>query len=208
MDRHVVFVHGIRIGNSKVWMSSGKPPEVWPPWLVAEIPTLGVWSVEHDSSPTLWHGYSMPLVDRANNILARLLSEERLKQGDISLVAHSFGGLIVEQMLRTASDRSANEPDVSELVRRVSRVIFLGTPHFGADLATWGGRLRLLFRPSAAAQSLPRNDPNLRALNQWFRGYAPQNGIATRILTENRAASDLWSSQIVLILAYRPFQFR
>ena len=51
----------------------------------------------------------MPLVDRANNILALLLSEERLKQGDISFVVHSFGGLIFEQLLRTASDRSATQ---------------------------------------------------------------------------------------------------
>jgi hypothetical protein len=99
MDKHVVFVHGLRRANVKVWRSSGKRPEVWPRWLSADIEGLGIWSVEHDSAPTLWRGYSMPLVDRANNILALLLSEEPLKQGDISFVVHSFGGLIFEQLL-------------------------------------------------------------------------------------------------------------
>jgi hypothetical protein len=130
----------------------------------------------------------VPLVDRANNILALLLSEERLKQGDISFVVHSFGGLIFEQLLRTASDRSsATQQNVADLVKRISRVTFLGTPHLGADLATWAGRVRLVARPSSASQGLARNDPNLRALNQWYRRYAPRSGIATQTLFETRS---------------------
>jgi hypothetical protein len=78
MDKHVVFVHGLRrAANVQVWVSSGKPPEVWPLWLEADIEKLDTWSVEHNSALTLWLGNSMPLVDRANNILALLLSEER-----------------------------------------------------------------------------------------------------------------------------------
>jgi hypothetical protein len=187
MDKHVLFVHGLRRANVKVWMSSGKRPEVWPRWLAADIERLGIWSVEHESAPTLWRGYSMPLVDRANNILALLLSEERLKQGDISFVVHSFGGLIFEQLLRTASDRSATQETAANLVKRISRVAFLGTPHLGADLATWAGRLRLLARPSPATQGLARNDPQLRELNQWYRRFALQNGIATLTLSETRS---------------------
>jgi hypothetical protein len=192
MDKHVVFVHGLRRAGVKVWMSSGKRPEVWPRWLATDIERLGVWSVEHDSAPTLWGGFSMPLVDRANNILALLLSEKRLKQGDISFVVHSFGGLIFEQLLRTASDRSATEQNVADLVKRIRRVTFLGTPHLGADLATWAGRLRLLARPSSATQGLARNDPNLRALNQWYRHFAPQNRIATQTLFETRSTRFGW----------------
>jgi hypothetical protein len=50
-------------------------------------------------APTLWRGHAMALGDRANNILPLLLSEERLKSSEIAFVAHSFGGLIVEQTL-------------------------------------------------------------------------------------------------------------
>ena len=90
----------------------------------------------------------MPLVDRAYNILPLLLAEERLAQGDIAFVAHSFGGLILEQILRVAQDRSDGEPKVAAFVQRISRIAFLGTPHRGADLATWAGMFRSLFRLS------------------------------------------------------------
>jgi len=56
-----VFVHGLRRANSKVWMSSGTKPELWPCWLADDIEKLGIWSVEHDSAPTRWRGHAMPL---------------------------------------------------------------------------------------------------------------------------------------------------
>ena len=41
MDKHVVFVHGLRRAGVKVWMSSGKRPEVWLRWLATDIERLG-----------------------------------------------------------------------------------------------------------------------------------------------------------------------
>jgi pimeloyl-ACP methyl ester carboxylesterase len=187
IERHVVFVHGVRFPmTTTAWLSSGEKPEVWPRWLAEDIPGLAVWTIEHDSAPSLWQGHAMARIDRANNILPLLLHEKRLAQGDIAFVAHSFGGLIVQELLRIANDRSTGEPDVADFVRRVSRITFLGTPHRGVDLATWAGILRLRVRPSSAAQGLRRNDPDLLGLNQWFRRYAPENGITIRILTETR----------------------
>lgn len=181
-----MFIHGLRFAGGKVWLSSGKPVEVWPLWLADDIESLGIWSVEHDSAPTLWHGYSMARSDRAANVLALLLSEPRLRSGDISFVVHSFGGLILEQMLRIANERSALDPDTANFLKRISRVTFLGTPHRGATLATLAGWLRLLTRPSHATKGLELNDPDLRDLNQFYRTFASQNGIETLSLVETR----------------------
>lgn len=186
MDRHVVFVHGLRRSGHKVWMSSGLPPELWPLWLSNDIEKLGIWSVEYESAPTRWRGNSMARSDRANNVLALLLSEERLKQGDISFVVHSFGGLVFEHLLRLANERASSDLCVANFVKRISRVTFLGTPHHGADLASLGGKLRLIARPSLAATGLERNDPDLRDLNQFYRNYAAQSGIETQSLIETR----------------------
>lgn len=181
-----MFIHGVRFTNAPHWRSAGSPREVWPRWLADDIPELSVWSVEHESAPTLWRGNAMARVDRANNILPLLLEEPRLARGDLAFVAHSFGGLILQELLRIASDRSPREAVCADFIRRVGRIIFLGTPHRGAHLATWAGVFRQLVRPSSAAQGLVHNDPNLRGLVQWFRRYALDNGIATRTLTETR----------------------
>ncbi|MDF0585041.1 PIN domain-containing protein [Bradyrhizobium yuanmingense] len=128
----------------------------------------------------------MALVDRANNILARLLVEPQFKRGEIAFIAHSFGGLITEQLLRVANDRAVSEPAVADFVSRIRRIGFLGTPHRGADLASWAGTLRLIALPSSATKGLGRNNPELRGLNQWYRRFAPENGILTLTLTEDR----------------------
>src|SRR5947208_15504923 len=100
-------------------MSNASPSEFWPLWLAEDLADWGVWTFEYDSAPTLWRGQSMTRVDRATNMLAQLLSEARLSTGSIAFVAHSFGGLVVEQMLRAANDRSHSEPDVKRLLRQI-----------------------------------------------------------------------------------------
>jgi tetratricopeptide (TPR) repeat protein len=67
---------------------------------------------------------------------------------------------------------------------RAEKIAFLATPHTGAGHATWGDRLRLLVRPSAATASLVRNDPNLRDLNLWYRDWAAAREIGQLVLTE------------------------
>jgi hypothetical protein len=71
-------------------------------------------------------------------------------------------------------------------MERVRKIAFLATPHTGADLVSWGDRLRVLVRPSAATISLVRNDPNLRDLNQWYRDWAKRREIDHLILTETK----------------------
>ena len=149
-------------------------------------PGLAVWSIQHDSAPTLWRGHAMPLVDRANNLLSLLLTEPRLAQGGISFVAHSFGGIILQQLLRVAADRSPAEPQVAALLRRVRGITFLGTPHHGANLATWARIFWLVVRPSSAVDALATDDSNLRGLNQWFRRYALDTQIPIQTLVETK----------------------
>lgn len=162
---------------------SWKTVEKWPTWLATDIPDCAIWSLEHESAPTIFRGKAMHLVDRANNCLPLLLSEPSLKGGEIAFVAHSFGGLVIAELLRVADIRSNAESHIATFLQRVRRIAFLGTPHLGADLASWGGRLALV---SKASSVLPRNDPHLRGLNQWFRRYVDDHQIATLTLTETQ----------------------
>ena len=128
----------------------------------------------------------MLLSDRADNILALLLAEPRLKKGKIIFVVHSLGGLVIEQLLRNASRDSESNRKAENLLSRVRRVAFLGTPHRGALLANLGKALWFLVRPSAATRDLLLGNPQLRDLNFWYRKYSHKNNIENLILAEGR----------------------
>ncbi|KAJ6783953.1 hypothetical protein PWT90_02136 [Aphanocladium album] len=54
-------------------------------------------------------------------------------------VAHSLGGILVKRALLYSSDlRAAHHDDYRSVFVSTYGVIFLGTPHTGADAATWG----------------------------------------------------------------------
>ena len=133
----------------------------------------------------------MGLIDLASNIFERIVKTKELHEGELIFICHSLGGLIVKQVLRIANEQVKNIP-AQEFIGRVSGVAFLATPHLGADLAKNGEKLlpRLLLRglttlkPSAATASLSRNDPNLRALNTWYREWSFHSHINHLVLIE------------------------
>ena len=54
----------------------------------------------------------------------------------IIFVAHSLGGLVVEDVL-LASKNSA-EPHLQRVLECTRGIVFMGTPQCGSDLANWG----------------------------------------------------------------------
>lgn len=183
---HVVFLHGLDGDKEKTWLSTGAAPELWPAWLTADFAYVGTWSVGYDASATKWRGSSMPLPDRAENILARLMAEPRLSKGHIVFIGHSLGGLVIKQLLRSADREASRNPAAKAFLRRIRRIAFLGTPHFGSGLAIIARILGSAVRRSSSTAALERNDPNLRDLNFWYRQYSADNGIENLVLTESR----------------------
>lgn len=184
---HVVFLHGLCGDKEKTWTSGETGPEFWPAWLEDDQTNIGIWSVGYDASPTKWYGTSMPLPDRAENVLARLLAEQRLAKGNIVFVGHSLGGLVIKQLLRCADRDALTNPTVESFLHRVRRVVFLGVPHQGAGLPVVARLLGFLAQWSSSTASLDRNDPHLRELNTWYRRYACENEIENLVLAETRA---------------------
>lgn len=181
---HVVFVHGLRGDKERTWRASGKEAVFWPRWLEADLPGVAVWSIGYTAPATRWGGSAMYLPDAAENVLARMEAERRFAIGTIAFVAHSLGGLVVKQLIRSAErDASKNEAR-SNFLERIRKVAFLATPHSGADLAVFGNFLRAIVRPSEATAGLLRNDAHLRDLNRWYRAYATEHGIETLVLQE------------------------
>jgi hypothetical protein len=187
VDTHVVFVHGLSGDVRRTWTSNVSKSEVlWPTWLAEDVPRLGVWLVGYPAAKTNWAGHALPLSDRADNVLSRLLVEPRLGRGNVIFVAHSLGGLVVEQLVRNAQRDSGSTRAAEDLLSRVRRVAFLGTPHRGSMLANVATALSPFLRPSAATRDLPFDGPQLRDLNFWYRKFSKESGIDNLMLVEGR----------------------
>ena len=96
----------------------------------------------------------MHLVDRAENILARLLSCSELSEGSIILIGHSLGGLVIKQSLRVLESEAKRAAVAASLLARIHKVAFLATPHQGSDQAVLGDRLRI-FCPPIGCDGVP-----------------------------------------------------
>ena len=136
---------------------------------------------------THWGGYGISIPDRADSILARLLAEPDLTTGNVIFVAHSLGGLVVEQILRTAERQAQDEEGAKDFLHRVKRVAFLGTPHKGTILATLSKALWPVIRPTAVTREIIFGGTELRHLNFWYRKHCRESGIENLLLAEGRA---------------------
>ena len=180
----VVFVHGLDGDPITTWHPEGKPKEFWPKRLGNKSPNIAVWSLGYGASSSKWIGPSMPLYDRANNILDLIGSTPNLGERPIVFVCHSLGGLLVKQILRNASE--SNEKVKKLVAKNTKAVVFLATPHSGAGLADWLCRLgKTLAGVTVTVEELKANNPTLRALNEWYRNKVGRMKIKTIVYGEN-----------------------
>lgn len=181
----VIFVHGLGGDARNTWHpeNSGTGDQFWPAWLGQDLPDVGVWSLQYEVEPYAWKGSTMPLTDRATNVLA-LLEAHGLGSHPIVFIAHSLGGLLVKQMLRHAQE--FNTLEWTAIVQQIKGIIFLSTPHSGSDLASWISYLRTILPSSVSVEELRANDPRLRNLNLWYRNNVQGLGISTQIYCETQ----------------------
>jgi pimeloyl-ACP methyl ester carboxylesterase len=178
----VIFVHGLG-GDpfSTWWHDSDRPKDSWPFWLAEDLPEAAVHCLKYEASPSHWLGRSMPLTDRATNVLT-VLETQGIGSRPIVFVCHSLGGLLVKQMLRHARDTSVEA--WRAIAAETKAVVFLATPHSGSDYATWLHRLGTLVRASSSIEDLQAHGDHLRNLNIWYRENATALGIATHSFFE------------------------
>ncbi len=160
----VVFVHGLDGDATTTWHPPKKPDDFWPKWLGADCPDVGVWSLGYAVSSMAWKGHAMPLVDRATNVLD-LFDLDGIGQRPTVFVCHSLGGLLIKQILRQAWD--SKNPDLKAVAEQTHVIVFLSTPHSGADMASWMKHIGGLLRTNVSDEELEAHHPRLRGLNDW-----------------------------------------
>jgi hypothetical protein len=143
----IVLVHGLNGDPEKTW--TAKNGVFWPADLLPD-------SLKGERANVLVYGYNADVYsDRngksasnnfiyhhAQTLIAMLTlyrkSEDSMKK-PIIWVAHSLGGILTKRALLYSNDlRAASSEDFRSVYISTYAIIFLGTPHTGSDMATWG----------------------------------------------------------------------
>lgn len=191
----IVFVHGLG-GDARLTWRVRDDNTYWPKWLEedllgANIP-CSVWALDYPAAATRWtsQGNSMALPDRATGVLEYMVNRG-IGARPIVFIAHSLGGLLVKYVLRMSHDSA--EAGHREVAERTLGVVFMATPHRGANLASLGNALQHVFRPTAETRDLAADSPYLNQIDMWYRDNVDQLRIHTFAVRENRkCGTKLW----------------
>ncbi|MBR1129498.1 hypothetical protein [Bradyrhizobium iriomotense] len=168
-----IFVHGLDGDAYQTWQRKS-PDSFWPRWLGEDVEGLSIFTLSYAAPASNWLGTAMPLQDRAANIRECILAEPALRDGPIALICHSLGGLLIKQLLLDLHSQRNRSPNAAQLLDRITKIIFIATPHTGSHKADVLDRIRFLAWPTLITSSLVANDPTLRAINVGYRGFAQE----------------------------------
>jgi|GEM_PF-3583770 len=177
----IVFVHGLDGDAMSTWHPQDAPAKFWPKWLGIEFPSVGVWSLGYKASSIGWKGSSMPLSDRAINVLA-MLEAAGIGERPVIFVVHSLGGLLVKQLLRHGRD--FGNKNWATITSNTKGIVFIATPHSGSDLANYIKHLGSLLQATVTVDELKAHAPSLRDLSLWFRNNCQSMAIDVEVLYE------------------------
>ena len=132
----VVFIHGLSGDPKETWTSAAADPAdaYWPVWISHDIGTANVYALGYPADAIAsWFVESMSLYERAKAVLEHLAGLG-LGKRPIAIVAHSLGGLLAKQILRTGLE--ADDDDWAAIAAAIGLILFLATPHSGSSVAS------------------------------------------------------------------------
>lgn len=177
----VIFVHGLNGDAFGTWHPNNKTDDQnsWLYWLGGDLGNVGIWSLGYDAKPVAWMGGTMPLADRANNILT-LIQQKKIGDRPLLFVTHSLGGLLVKQMLQNAV--GFGSPKWKTIAAQTKGTVFLATPHSGSDWANWFSYIGVILSKTEIINELKSNSSHLRNLTLWFKeNISPSSSLGCKI---------------------------
>ncbi|KAA8913476.1 P-loop containing nucleoside triphosphate hydrolase protein, partial [Sphaerosporella brunnea] len=190
----IVAVHGLKGDAFKTWTSKGSTPDKDVLWLrdllPKDIPTARILTYGYDSDPgKVFESASTNMVlHHATTLVSELHYFRRYpndKHRPIIFVCHSLGGIVVKRALIYSSTCNiSHNPELRSIRVCTSGILFLGTPHMGADLARWGKMAESLVRTvmtkawidsnESLVNALGKNSETLQNITDSFVGLAPE----------------------------------
>jgi len=132
----IVFVHGLTGNREKTW--THRNGTFWPRVLLPEdFPRARIMTFGYDADVVrFWTIASSNRLDDHGKSLAYAVLDQRVQLGPrpIIFIAHSLGGLVCEEALVLSDKRQ----DLRSILTNTLGIIFIGTPHGGSYLASWG----------------------------------------------------------------------
>ena len=159
--RVIVFVHGIH-GSRESWRASNGA--YWPD-LIRTDSHFSYSDVEVAEYPTPSSNGKMSSVQLGDILWARLKQDHVWEHREVVFVAHSLGGILVEEMLLRHPVEAA----------RVKFIVSYGTPHEGSPIA----RIASIYDKDPLLNDLSDASDNtfLTQLESDWRGHDSVNGI-------------------------------
>ncbi|KAK6833360.1 hypothetical protein PG987_008054 [Apiospora arundinis] len=206
----IVFVHGLGGSSRKTWSFNRDLEFFWPLKFLpfesdiqdARISTFGYNSDFRPGSGKT----KVSILDFSKDLLYDLkyaqdeleTGTEELGMGEkpIIFVVHSMGGLLVKE----AYLQGQNDPMYQDIVKAISSIVFLSTPHRGTHLAETLNRIlqvSFLTSPMQFISELTGGSQTLQKLNEQFRHVAPKLRIVS--FYETRPTPMLKKAQIMVL---------
>jgi pimeloyl-ACP methyl ester carboxylesterase len=134
----LIFVHGLGGSPWKTWSWDRDVANFWPRWL-AEEGALSTWRIFTFGYDSNWRGSgaNLNISDFAKDLLLQMLTFTNndgtvVGTRNMIFVAHSMGGLVVKKAYLLGKQ----DGQFAEIASMFYGIIFLGTPHRGAQSAT------------------------------------------------------------------------
>ncbi|TVY62779.1 Protein SERAC1, partial [Lachnellula suecica] len=142
----IVLVHGLNGNPRKTWTSEKGvfwPTDLLPATLKSAKARILVYGYNADVYAFGKAGASSDMLHQhAQTLLANLSAERQIEETTdhpIIWVVHSLGGLLLKRALNLSDDLESKYADeLRSIAVSTYGIIFLGTPHTGADPAKWG----------------------------------------------------------------------
>lgn len=165
---NIVFIHGISGNHHTTWQAGDAA--YWPRWVAEDFPNAQVYALQYNAAPLRWMGPTMPLISRGKNLL-NLFDSVGIFHVPCVFIAHSFGGLVLKQLWRTAHDRQHREA-----LSSIRGIIFLATPHQGSLLTYLDTLAKLVGQATVTVADLKHHNQLLLDLDDFYRNHpVPMN---------------------------------
>ncbi|KAJ5177145.1 uncharacterized protein N7482_003022 [Penicillium canariense] len=184
----IVFVHGLGGSSRWTWSKSRNAELFWPLTFLPLEPDLclaRILSFGYNANFRKTGNASTVVLDFAKELLFDLKYAKDEEKKDLNIgavpllfVVHSMGGLIIKE----AYMQGQNDPEYENIVKAISAILFLATPHRGTNLADILNQLLQSTHISTSKlyiSELSKDSLTLQKLNEQFRHVAPRLDIVS-----------------------------